>query len=46
MSIISDNLSHDTGSVHEHLKPVLTYLKSLNPTRKRVNYFTDGSVAQ
>ena len=46
MCIISDHLTHDTASGHAYLKPVLTYLKSLNPTLKCVKYFTDGSGAQ
>jgi hypothetical protein len=46
MCIISDHLTHDTAFVHAYLKPVLTYLKSLNPTLKCVKYFTDGSGAQ
>ena len=46
MCIISDHLTHDTASVHAYLKPVLNYLKSLNPTLKCVKYFTDGSGAQ
>ncbi len=46
MPMISDHLTHDTVSVHAYLKPVLTYLKSLNPILKRVKYFTDGSGAQ
>ena len=46
MVIISDHLSHDTVSVHAFLKPVLQFLKGINPSLKKIKYFTDGSGAQ
>ncbi len=46
MAVISNHLTHDTVSVHSFLKPVLQHLKELNPSLKKIKYFTDGSGAQ
>lgn len=46
MAVISDHLTHDTLSVHSFLRPVLQFLKTLNPSLKKIKYFTDGSGAQ
>nr|CAH0100961.1 unnamed protein product [Daphnia galeata] len=35
MVVISDHLTHDTLSVHSFLRPVLQYLKKLNPSLKK-----------
>lgn len=46
MAIISDHLSHDTVAVHAFLRPVFQFLRDLNPSLKKIQYFTDGSGAQ
>ena len=42
IAIISDNLAHDTVTVHEYQKIIINYLKN-NFEPKRIYYFTDGS---
>lgn len=44
--VISDHSTHDTLAVHAFLRPVLTYLKSINSLLKKVIYFTDGAASQ
>ncbi len=46
MAVVSDHLSHDTVAVHAFLRPVLQYLRDLNPSLKKTKYFTDDSGAQ
>lgn len=46
LCVISNHMTHDTIAVHAFLRPVLLYLKTINPLLKKIVYWTDGAASQ
>ena len=46
MCIVSDCLKHDTVTVHAFIATMLSHLKTVKPSIKKVVYFSDGAASQ